>query len=172
MQLAKRDLLTQPVPIKGFVNGEGFTYLGRAYRLKLVEPIHPEPLRLTGGRFELHRNRTQEAEADFRAWFIRNGKAWLTRRVHRLAREVGVEPTGVQIQDLGYHWGSCGKNKRLYFHWRVMTLPASLVEYVIVHELVHLLEPHHTPAFWRKVARAMPDYERRKLALAQHGGHL
>ena len=172
VQLAKRNLLTRPVPIKEFVNGEGFTYLGRTYRLKLVDPTEVEPLRLVGGRFELHRDRTMEAEAVFRTWFIRTGKAWLTRRVHRLAREVGVEPTGVQIQELGYRWGSCGKNHRLYFHWRVMTLPASLVEYVVVHELVHLLEPHHTPAFWRRVARAMPDFERRKQALAVHGGQL
>jgi len=172
VQLAKRNLLNQPVPIKEFVNGEGFTYLGRTYRLKLVDPTKPEPLRLVGGRFELHRGRTTEAEAVFRAWFIRTGKTWLTRRVQRLAREVGVEPTGVQIQELGYRWGSCGKNHRLYFHWRVMTLPASLVEYVVVHELVHLVEPHHTPTFWRRVARAMPDFERRKHALAAHGGQL
>jgi len=172
VQLAKRNLLDRPVPIKEFVNGEGFTYLGRTYRLKLVEPSASEPLRLVAGRFELHQDRAAEAQTLFRAWFIRSGKVWLTRRVHRLAREVAVEPTGVQIQELGYRWGSCGKNHRLYFHWRVMTLPSSLVEYVIVHELLHLVEPHHTPAFWRRVARVMPDYERRKQALAECGGRV
>jgi len=154
VQLAKRNLLDRPVPIKEFVNGEGFTYLGRTYRLKLVKPSDSEPLRL------------------FRAWFIRSGRAWLARRVERLAPQVGVEPAGVQVQDLGYRWGSCGKNGRLYFHWRVMTLPASLTEYVVLHELVHFKEPHHTPAFWRRVARVMPDYERRKQALAECGGRV
>lgn len=172
VQLAKRNLLGKPVPIKEFVSGEGFTYLGRNHRLKLVDPNGLEPLRLVAGRFELHRDRLDDAEAVFRAWFVRNGRAWLTRRVQRLAPEVGVEPTGVQVQDLGYRWGSCGRNRRLYFSWRVMTLPASLIEYVIAHELVHLHEPHHTPAFWRRVARVLPDFERRKQALAEHGGQL
>jgi len=51
-----------------------------------------------------------------------------------------------------------------------MLLPSSVVEYVIVHELVHLHEPNHTPEFWLRVERAMPDYEQRKARLAEHGG--
>jgi predicted metal-dependent hydrolase len=64
----------------------------------------------------------------------------------------------VTVQDLGYRWGSCGKGGRLYFHWRTILLPPRIVDYVVVHELVHLLEPHHTPEFWQRVERAMPDY--------------
>jgi len=69
--------------------------------------------------------------------------------------------------DLGYRWGSCGKGQLLCFHWKTILLPARVAEYVVVHEMAHLHEPHHTPEFWRRVERAMPAFERRKLWLAE-----
>ena len=81
---------------------------------------------------------------------------------------VGVEPSGVAVRDLGHRWGSCGKGGKLYFHWRSILLPPSIVEYIVVHELVHLHEPHHTPEFWTRVERAMPDFARRKQWLAEN----
>jgi predicted metal-dependent hydrolase len=80
-----------------------------------------------------------------------------------------VEPKGLTVQDLGHRWGSCGKHQKLYFHWRVIMLPAKYAEYVVVHELAHLHEPHHTPAFWKRVERVMPDFEHRKTWLAENG---
>lgn len=58
-----------------------------------------------------------------------------------------VTPVGLKVQDLGYRWGSCGKGHMLYFHWKTILLPARIAEYVVVHELAHLHEPHHTPSF-------------------------
>ena len=75
----------------------------------------------------------------------------------------------MRVQDLGYRWGSCGKGDWLYFHWKTILLPAHIAEYVVVHEMAHLHEPHHTPEFWRRVERAMPDFQRRKSWLATHG---
>lgn len=80
-----------------------------------------------------------------------------------------VRPAGLRVQDLGYRWGSCGKGAWLYFHWKTILLPARIAEYVVVHETSHLHEPHHTPEFWRRVERAMPDFERRKAWLAERG---
>jgi predicted metal-dependent hydrolase len=80
-----------------------------------------------------------------------------------------VKSAGVRIQDLGYRWGSCGKGDRLYFHWKAVLLPPRIAEYVVVHEIAHLHERLHTPEFWRRVERAMPDFERRKKWLAEKG---
>ena len=80
-----------------------------------------------------------------------------------------VDPAGVRVQDLGYRWGSCGKGEWLHFNWKTILLPAHIAEYVVVHEMAHLHEPHHTPAFWRRIERAMPDYDRRRTWLAEHG---
>jgi len=172
VQLAKRDLLHRVYEPKSFVSGEGFSYLGRHYRLLMVNPDDGEPLRLREGRLQLHRDRVQDGPALLRQWYIRLGREWLPRRVRRLAAHVGVEPPPIQVQDLGYRWGSCGRNGTVYFNWRVMTLPVSLVEYVVAHELIHLREPHHTSRFWRLLGRIMPDYAVRRDRLVIMGGEL
>jgi len=64
---------------------------------------------------------------------------------------------------------TCGKGGRLYFHWQSILLPPSIVDYIVVHELVHLRESHHTPDFWRAVERAMPDWDPRRRWLAERG---
>lgn len=90
----------------------------------------------------------------------------LTAKVGKHARRIDVQPARVKVQDLGYRWGSCGKGNRVYFHWKTIQLPRHIAEY---DELVHLHESHHTPAFWRRMERAMPDYEQRNAWLARHG---
>ena len=65
-----------------------------------------------------------------------------------------------------------GRSGGLNFNWATILLPPSIVEYVVVHELVHLHERNHTPAFWRRIERAMPDYVRRKAWLAERGANL
>ncbi|HMQ72548.1 MAG TPA: M48 family metallopeptidase, partial [Rubrivivax sp.] len=94
---------------------------------------------------------------------------WLASKVKDFASRMDVAPTGVRVQDLGYRWGSCGKGDWLYFHWKTILLPARIAEYVVVHEMAHLHEPHHTPEFWRRVERALPDFERSKTWLAERG---
>ena len=171
-QLAKRDLLRHPQEHKEFVTGEGFAYLGRTHRLQLVDDDAGEPLRLKGGRLELHRGRSSEGADLLRRWYTRLGQVWIKARVQRLGGHLGDDLPPVQVQDLGYRWGSCGRNGRLYFNWKVMTLPPGLVEYVVAHELVHLREPHHTPRFWRLLGRVLPDYGQRRERLALMGGDL
>jgi predicted metal-dependent hydrolase len=83
---------------------------------------------------------------------------------------MGLKPKGIDVRDLGFRWGSCGRAGSVSFHWAAILLPASVVDYVIVDELAHLAEPNHTPEFWRRVGRALPDYEQRKTWLAEHGG--
>jgi len=78
---------------------------------------------------------------------------------------VGVAPSRVSLGDLGYRWGSCGKNAVVYFNWRLLQLPVRLVDYVIVHELVDLLEHNHTREFWRIMDRVLPDWRDRKTAM-------
>ena len=94
---------------------------------------------------------------------------WCTANVAEHAGRMDVEPAAVKIRDLGYHLGSCGKGRRLYFPLKAILLLRSIAQYVVVPELVHLHTPHHTPEFWQRLERAMPDYERRKQWLAAHG---
>lgn len=168
-KLAQKDALTPARSTKQYVNGEGFPYLGRSYRMQLV--AHQDrPVKLEHGRFKITRAAVTEGGRQHMVrWYSQRAKPWLEDRVQRYQRRIGVTPSSVAVQDLGYRWGSCGKGDRVYFHWRTILLPPPIVEYVVVHELVHLVEPHHTPAFWSRVERAMPDFAVRKQQLAELG---
>jgi hypothetical protein len=168
IRLAEKDRLQRLVPRKEFVSGEGFLYLGRSHRLKLVD-MQDAPLKLVNGRFTLRRDALPGAREHFIHWYSQRARVWLSGRVAEYQSRMEAHPAGIKVQDLGYRWGSCGKGDWLYFHWKSILLPPRIAEYVVVHEIAHLHEPHHTPAFWLRVERAMPDYTQRKDWLAEHG---
>lgn len=168
-KLAEKEALRPQVSRKDYVSGEGFPYLGRSYRLLLVKD-QDTPVKLDRGRFRMRRADASRGRDHMVAWYSAHATPWLTKRVECLGSRVGVDPAGVVVQDLGYRWGSCGKGGKLYFHWRSILLPPRIVEYIVVHELVHLREPHHTPEFWTRVERVMPDFAQRKQWLAEHAG--
>ncbi|MGB0128740.1 MAG: SprT family zinc-dependent metalloprotease, partial [Rhodocyclaceae bacterium] len=156
------------VPPKLFVDGEGFAYLGRNYRLRLVDDS-TAAVRLVGGRFLMPKALAANGRDPMIRWYCEHARPWLAGKVADYAARMEVAPQGLRVQDLGYRWGSCGKGEVLYFHWKTILLPARIAEYVVVHEMAHLIEPHHTPGFWLRVERAMPDFERRKVWLQIRG---
>ena len=81
-------------------------------------------------------------------------------------RRLGVQPKRIHVRDLGYCWGSCGKSHVVYFNWKLLQLPPRIIDYVIAHELAHLLEPHHGPDVWRILDRSLPDWRVRAEELA------
>jgi predicted metal-dependent hydrolase len=166
---AEKETKQQPITSREFVSGEGFPYLGRSYRLLLVRD-QEQPLKLANGRFKLRADLAPQGREPFIRWYSKRARAWLSKRIQSWAPRVGVEPQGIEVRDLGYRWGSCGKSGSLNFHWATILLPPSVIDYVIVHELVHLLEPNHTPLFWQQLGRVLPDYEQRKIWLAEKGG--
>ena len=167
-KLAEKDRLQKAVPTKSYVDGEGFLYLGRSYRLRLVDE-QDVALKLLNGRFLLRRDLVENARHHLIQWYSGRAKLWLWDKAQDYVARMEVRPVGVKVQDLGYRWGSCGKGDWLYFHWKTILLPPRIAEYVVVHELAHLHQRHHTPEFWQRVERALPDFERRKIWLAEHG---
>jgi predicted metal-dependent hydrolase len=172
-KLAGKDLLLSHRPTKEFVNGEGFAYLGRSHRLQLTDR-HDAAVKLERGRLVMRRDIAvagggSQAMVD---WYRTRALRWLPRRVEPWAHRMGVKPGDIDVRDLGYRWGSLGKNDRVNFHWATIQLSPSLVDYVIVHELAHIHEPNHTPDFWFRVERALPNFQLAKEELARVGSGL
>ncbi len=149
-----------------FVSGESFSYLGRVYKLRLVNQLE-EKLRFEDGTFLLQRNARSNAEKHFATWYRCKSLPWVEARVRMLTPRVGASPSAVTVRDLSYRWGSCSRSGAISFHWKLFQLPVRLVDYVILHELVHLVEPHHGPGFYTRLERALPDWQERKDQLAQ-----
>ena len=163
-KLALKEEAAPKMRAPEYVSGEAFSYLGRRYRLKILDR-QEQPLQFDGSRFTLRRD-AQPAEPHFRRWYLQTGTEWLRCRVKRFTPRTASQPARIEVRDLGYRWGSCGKNGVLYFNWKVLQLPVRLLDYVIAHELIHLREGHHGPAFWAALGRTMPDWQKRKDALA------
>lgn len=144
-----------------FVTGEGFFYLGRSYRLKIAKNC-VDSFSFDEGRFVLRQDLRAKAPALFRAWYIRTGSEWVRDRVRALTRRTGKSPSRVDVRELGYRWGSCGKHNVLLFNWRLLQLPVRMIDYVVVHELVHLIQARHDKQFWDSLDRALPDWRERK----------
>ena len=172
-KLAEFDALGPPPPRPCFADGERFPYLGRTYRLALVDAAEGSgtPVALRRGRFELARGLDGEARAAFVRWYTERARARVGARVTHYAPLVGAAPAGVVVRDLGARrWGVCdGRTRVVGFHWELVLQPPELVDYVVVHELAHLHEPNHGPRFWQRVAAVMPDWKRRRGALSSHG---
>ncbi|HEV3190715.1 MAG TPA: SprT family zinc-dependent metalloprotease [Polyangiaceae bacterium] len=170
-KLAEKEALRSDAPQKRYIDGEGFPYLGRSYRLLLVD-AQSDPVKLEHGRFKMRRLCAAQGRRHMVQWYGEHAQPWLEKRIERLRRRIGVGATSVAVSDLGFRWGSCGRGGRLNFHWRSILLPPALVEYVAAHEAIHLLHPHHGPSFWRALGRVLPDYEQRRARLRELGPSL
>ena len=170
-----RDLNAARV-LREWVNGESFRYLGSSYRLLLVKN-EDELLKLKDGRFHLLRSVIESDDKDaaqnaFESLYAEKGRDRITRRVAFFSRKVGVVPGKVLIKNLGYRWASCLKNGDLHFHWKCMMAPATVIDYIVVHELCHLHHRDHSADFWNEVDKVMPDHRERKEWLRVRGAEL
>jgi predicted metal-dependent hydrolase len=80
-------------------------------------------------------------------------------RLHELARRLGLLVSRVSIRNQRWRWGSCSRDGHICLNWRLVVMPESVRDYVLIHELMHLKRLDHSPAFWKLVAAACPDYE-------------
>lgn len=160
-KLAQKQEMNCAVRTPEFVSGESFFYLGKSYRLRVASRADAA-LSFDGERFILRRSDVGDAVQCFRHWYLETGTPWLANRVAKWEPRVCVKTSRVKVGDLGFRWGSCGKNRTIHFNWRLLQLPARLIDYIIVHELAHLLERNHTKEFWRILDRTMPDWQSRQ----------
>lgn len=156
-----------PSPRKEFVSGETVLYLGRNYRLE-IQKGSEESIRFIG-RFIVTGISPDRAAKLFREWYIGKAKKKIIPRVKMHARNLGVQFNKVMVSELKYRWGSCTPHDSLNFNWKLIKAPMSVIDYVIVHELAHLMEQNHTARFWNIVQAQVPGYVKAKEWLKEHG---
>jgi predicted metal-dependent hydrolase len=160
----------ESTPRKEFVSGETVLYLGRNYRLE-IQKGSEESIRFQG-KFIVTGVSSGRAEKLFREWYIGQAKKKIIPKVALHARNLGVQCNKVMVSELKYRWGSCTPNDSLNFNWKLIKAPVFVIDYVIVHELAHLLEQNHTPRFWNIVQTQVHGYAKAKEWLKVHGGIL
>lgn len=154
-------------PGKEVVSGESALYLGREYRITLTDA--PDAGVLFDRSFVIARGDRQQTRQAFRDWYQARAQEVILPRVQRLAVELGVDLAEAVIVDDRLRWGSCTAKNNVRLNWRLIKAPMSVIDYVIVHELAHLIEGNHTPAFWNVVRAKVPGAEKSKTWLKEHG---
>ena len=168
--LAEWEELNSRKVTREYVNGEGFLYLGRSYRLRLVYD-QDEPLMLKDGHFCLKVEDGKQINPDdaFKEFYKSKGLQRIVERVSYFKTMLGVEPKSIRVMDIRNRWATCTPDGKLIFNWKCMMAPLTIIDYIIAHELTHLLYQNHSAAFWNQLDKIMPDYQVRKEWLKANG---
>ncbi|TMN72552.1 M48 family peptidase [Pseudoalteromonas sp. S1727] len=165
----------QPKSNKEFVSGECFSYLGRNYRLKVNQGYY-KPAKLINGRFCVTlfagTDNADLIKDSLLAWYEKHADIKFNEKVKRYAEIMNVKFNSVSIKNYKSRWGSCSVEGDITFNWKVVMAPNRIVDYVVVHELCHLIHHDHSPKFWCEVERFMPDYLECKEWLKHNGAKL
>jgi len=105
-------------------------------------------------------------------WLIGEARKDLDKRVSWHARNLDLRPRRIAVRDQTSRWGSCSSTGVLSFSWRLILAPVIVLDYVAAHEVAHLAEMNHGPQFWRLVAQTMPQMDRARQWLHEHGHEL
>lgn len=153
------------IPFKKFVDREGFLYLGKYYPLKISDR---EDIILTDflefpGKFLIN------ARENLIRWYRVRALEIISERVSRYERLSGLHSSSITITKAAKRWGSCGTKNSLNFSWRLILAPTEIIDYVVVHEVVHLLQKDHSKKFWEKVSSITPDFRLHNKWLNENG---
>lgn len=154
-------------PKRKFVSGETHLYLGKQYRLKIIEGKE-ESVKLKNGFLEVHtlgKLRTQQLVAN---WYLNRAKIKLNLIAEPLITKFkiyNVEPSSIVFRNMPTRWGSCTPKGKIILNPELIKAPKGCIEYVIIHELCHLIYHDHTKTFIELQIKEMPDWEKWKMKL-------
>jgi predicted metal-dependent hydrolase len=155
---------------KTYTEGDSFWYLGQQYPLHLVNGARR--LLEFKEQFILDRRALANPQEVFKNWYRKQAQAILSARVAEYAAKYGFSYRQVKITSARTRWGSCNSKGTLSFPWRLVMAPLPVIDYVVVHELVHTREHNHGPHFWQKVAAIVPDFQTKRKWLDDHSVEL
>ena len=150
-------------------SGQGLPWLGAERRL-ILEPQGVRTRVVGQGDAILIRHdpdligelRTRTLTQALQRFYKREGEALMAPKVEAYAARLGRPVRKVIVRDQKRRWGSCASDATIRLNWRLMGFPEDLIDYVCAHEAAHLVEPNHSPAYWRVVESLMPDWKPRR----------
>jgi len=158
------------IPARQYIDGETFPFLGSPFDLKLAKPQRPS-LQFDNG-FTLSHTAQKRGESTFIRWYKERAYDVISGRVAQYAKQYDFTPKEVKITSAKTRWGSCSPNGTLNFTWRLVMAPLDVIDYVVVHELVHLRVKNHSSKFWKAVEVIYPDYKKKRKWLRENGEKL
>lgn len=167
-KLARWKELNQGRVNREYVNGQSFLYLGRNYRLTVID--HQEvPLKICGFFFHLDKRYLNTAEVVFKDFYKRKAEQKIMERFRLIEEKFHYKPISVKVLELKNRWASWTPGNRLNFHWKCVMAPIPVLDYIITHEMVHIKYSNHSAAFWNELDKKMPNYREYEAWLKKNG---
>ncbi len=158
---------------KQYVNGESFIYLGRNYSLQIELKMELDRAytKLVRGKFCVYTPTKDEKtiKKALEDWFKEKAKEKISERVAYYQSYFDEKPKGIKIKEQQKRWGSCTTKKELLFNWKCIMAPSPVLDYIVVHEMAHMVHMNHSQEFWHLVKKVLPDYVQRKEWLRNNG---
>lgn len=158
---------------KEYINGESFMYLGRNYSLQINinEEVDTPIVKLYQGKFYIETNTKEQDKLKIAMedWYREKTLEKVLEKVEYYKPYFDVVPNSVKVKEQKKRWASCNANRDLMFNWRCAMAPANVLDYIVVHEMCHMVYLNHSKEFWSLVGRIMPDYKDRKEWLRNYG---
>lgn len=111
-------------------------------------------------------------ETRLQNWLIKQARSALNEAVEKFSPLLEHRPHKIMVRDTRSRWGSCSTRKTLSFSWRLIMASPDILHYVVAHEMAHLVEMNHSPAFWKIVEKLYPDWKRSRRWLKSEGNRL
>lgn len=164
---------------KGFLPSENIAYRGEQKILHLKYGAKPAVALIAHAlvfTLPLHKTPCEQYESKIKKmltiWYQEQAKQIIQNTIDKYCLLLGQWPKSFHLKQQKTRWGSCGIDQKIYLNWVLVLAPIGVLEYVVVHELCHLLHRNHGKRFWAKVAQCMPDFEYYEKWLRQHGASL
>jgi hypothetical protein len=161
---------------KEFISGESFSYLGKNHPLKIESGLYPV-IKLHQDELVVSvRDKTVDNSQAIKQllfkWYKQQAESELRDKTERYSSIIGVNPSSVTIKSFKSRWGSCSIAGGIQYNWKIIIAPERIVNYLVIHELCHILHHNHSPAFWKAVEKYCHDYRDCSAWLKINGGRL
>ena len=154
------ELNMTPIIVKEYVDGESFTYLGNNYQLKsFVGSVTSVKVTSDYIYVSLPKISKENIKNLLEHWYEEKAIEIMTDKTNRYAKIIGVSPTAISVGDYKSKWGSCSIEGKISYNWRIIIAPSRILEYVVIHELCHMLEHNHSKEYWRLVSTYCHDFK-------------
>jgi len=125
-----------------------------------------------GTKFVLSKAYRSNARDVFIDWYREYAHRYISKKVQEYSSRYNIPYSKICITNAEKRWGSCNNKGSLRFSWRLAMAPQDVIDYVIVHELMHIKHLNHSRAYWQEVIAVMPDFKEKKRWLFRHGNRL
>ncbi|WP_144552932.1 M48 family metallopeptidase [Bacillus sp. X1(2014)] len=164
----KDRLLGQKV--KFYDHGEIFLYLGEEYPIKVSQDINniQDYVVFEGDMLKIYVKQLEDAKIKqaLKRFYYQECKKLVERSIRSYQKHFKTKPRSIRISDNNSNWGTCDSRQQLTFNWKLAMAPQQVIDYVVVHEMCHMVHLNHDRSFWRLVGKILPDYEERENWLA------